>query len=53
MIGYWHAGLTVASIQPKLLLLTKMVRIPGFVTLSSHVFLIVLEPHLGGEILQL
>jgi len=26
MIRYWHAGLTVASIQPKLLLLTKMVR---------------------------
>nr|XP_013817022.1 PREDICTED: PHD finger protein 20 isoform X2 [Apteryx mantelli mantelli] len=24
MIRYWHAGLTVASIQPKLLLLTKM-----------------------------
>lgn len=43
MIEYWHAGLTVASIQPKLLLLTKMVRVPGFVTLSSYVFLIVPE----------
>lgn len=52
MIRYWHAGLTVASIQPKLLLLTKMVRTPGFVMLSCHVFLIVLEPPcLGGEIL--
>lgn len=47
MIGYWHVGLTVASIQPKLLLLTKMVRIPGFVTLSSYVFLIVLQNHFG------
>lgn len=53
MIRYWRAGLTVASIQPKLLLLTKMVRTPGFVMLSCHAFLIVLEPHcLGGEVLQ-
>lgn len=52
MIRYWHAGLTVASIQPKLLLLTKMVRTPGFAMLGSCVFLIVLEPGgLGGEIL--
>lgn len=52
MIRYWHAGLTVASIQPKLLLLTRMVRTPGFVMLCSYVFLIVLEPRcLDGEIL--
>lgn len=41
MIRYWRAGLTVASIQPKLLLLTKMVRTPAFFMSSSHVFLIV------------
>lgn len=45
MIRYWRAGLTVASIQPKLLLLTKMVRTPDFFMSSSHVFLIVLKPH--------
>lgn len=49
MIRCWHAGLTVASIQPKLLLLTRMVRSDYFLffffsVFVSNVFVIVFEP---------
>lgn len=45
MIRCWHAGLTVASIQPKLLLLTRMVRSDYFLCVFvSNVFVIVFEP---------